>query len=449
MNYRSAVDWILSFADYERFPGFFYSSRFDLRRVEKLLDKLGKPHLGPRTIHLAGTKGKGSTAALLTSGLKAAKFKVGLYTSPHLHTIRERICLDKKPITEKEFARLATELKPAAQEINRDPFGELTTFELLTALGFLYFQRSGADFQVLETGLGGRLDATNVVHPEICVITSISRDHTKVLGDSLAQIAAEKAGIIKSGTLTVSAPQKSEVTKVIEEKCAQRCSRLIKVGEEITWRELASTPFSQSLEVRGIRSEYKLSIPLLGKHQQENTVVATTVLEILGLNSETVCSGFSRVNWPGRLEVLAQQPWLIADGAHNADSAAKLRETLKQYFHFDRAILIFAASWDKDISGVVTELAPFFQVVIITRSHHPRSADPLRLAEEFERHGAWVQVTDNVEQAIAAAKSRAKKEDLICVTGSLFVVAEVRGWAKGLPVEYYPLQETVAQKGGM
>jgi len=447
VDYQAAVDWILGFADYERCPGFAYASRFDLRRMEELLKRLGEPHLKPRAVHIAGTKGKGSTGAMIASGLRAAGFKVGFYTSPHLHTIRERICFNGQPITESDFAQLAAKLKPVVDEVNRGAFGQLTTFEVLTALGFLYFQEAEADFQVIEVGLGGRLDATNVVCPEICLITSISRDHTQVLGDTLPQIATEKAGIIKTGALTISAPQRPEVSEVIEKFCAQKGSPLLKVGEQVTWQELEISSFSQSLEVEGVKDSYKLSIPLLGRHQLENAATAIAALEALGLSPDTISSGLSRVSWPGRLEVLAQEPWLVVDGAHNADSAAKLREALKRHFHFVRAALIFAASWDKDISGAAAELAPFFELVVMTRSHHPRAADPLKLAPEFEKYAVPVEVTENAAQALAKARAQVGKEDLICVTGSLFIAAEARGLVKGLPVEYYPLQKPAAVRG--
>lgn len=436
MDYQAAVNWALSFADYERWPGYAYAARFDLRRMEALLSRLGNPHLGRKTVHIAGSKGKGSTAAMIASGLKEAGFKVGLYTSPHLHTIRERMALDFHPIAENEFARLVGRLRPEVEAI-RGSLGELTTFEILTALGFLYFREAGADFQVVEVGLGGRLDATNLVQPEICVITSISRDHTQVLGEDLAQIAAEKAGIIKPGTLTVVAPQRPEVVRVVEEFCHGLGSQLLRVGEQVTWQEGEIDSLWQSAEISGIRGSYKIRLPLLGEHQLENAATAVAVLEALELPPEAITSGLAKVNWPGRLEVLAREPWLILDGAHNADSAARLVKALRRHFRFGQAILIFAASGDKDIRGMVKELAPFFHPVIVTRSRHPRAADPLRLAREFENARVQVEMRENVEQAMAEAKALAGKEDLICVTGSLFIVAEARAFLKGLPMEYY------------
>ena len=428
---------MLSFADYERWPGFAYAARFDLRRMEELLCRLGNPHLGRQTVHIAGSKGKGSTAAMIASGLRVVGRRVGLYTSPHLHTIRERMKIDFQPIAENDFARLAERLRPEVERINQGHLGELTTFEVLTALGFLYFERAGANFQVVEVGLGGRLDATNVVQPEVCVITSISHDHTRVLGENLAQIAAEKAGIIKPGTLTVVAPQRPEVTQVIEEACHRSGSQLLRVGKEVIWREKGVDSLWQAVEILSSQGRYEIRLPLLGEHQLENAATAAAVLEALGLPSNAISTGLAQVSWPGRLEVLAQEPWLIIDGAHNADSAAKLVKALKRHFRFNRAILIFAASHDKDIPGMVKELAPLFDLVITTCSRHPRAAEPEKLSREFASR-VQTRTALDIEQAMAEAQTLAEREDLICITGSLFIVAEARALVRGLPMEYYP-----------
>jgi dihydrofolate synthase/folylpolyglutamate synthase len=438
MDYQTALNWVLSFADYERFSGFAYSSRFDLRRMEELMKQCGQSNLSPRTVHIAGSKGKGSTAAMIASALYAAGHKTGLYTSPHLHTIRERIAVDGKPIPEQEMADLVARLKPAAEALNREGlYGETSTFELLTALAFLYFQQVGVEFQVLEAGLGGRLDATNIVQPEVCIITSISLDHTEVLGNSIAQIAWEKAGIIKPGAVVVSSPQREEAASVIAEVCHKMGARLINVGEEATWHKTSSDIEGQSFSISRNGRWYDLTIPLLGEHQLENAATAVACLEALGIPKEGIVSGLAQVQWQGRLEVLRQEPLLIVDGAHNADSARRLREALEQLFHFRRAILIMGTSCDKDIAGTIAELVPLFDTAIITRSQHPRAADPQSLAEEFAKYKVKVLVAEEVEKAISKALQMAKKEDLICATGSLFLVAEVREWAKGFLGERY------------
>ena len=438
MDYRVALEYILSFADYERWPGFGYAARFDLRRMEELLRRVGSPHLGIRTVHIAGSKGKGSTAAMIASCLDAAGFRTGLYTSPHLHTMRERIRINGQLINEGEFADLVDEIRPEVGATNKGEYGELSTFEILTALAFLYFRKLRVDFQVLETGLGGRLDATNVASPEVCVITSISLDHTAVLGDTIAQIASEKAGIIKPGVTVISSPQVPEASEMIQRTCSQKKSRLIMVGEEITWQGKKSSLVEQSLEVKGRKGWYDITIPLLGEHQLENAATAVAALEVLDISEAHIVSGLANVHWPGRMEILRSEPLLIADGAHNGDSARRLVETIKQHFQFDRSILIMGTSADKDSTAMIAEMAPFFDKVITTTSQHPRATDSAELARELAGHAINAQQTANISQAISKALAQAGKDDLICATGSLFLVAEVIECVKGIPGERYP-----------
>ncbi|MBT4510826.1 MAG: bifunctional folylpolyglutamate synthase/dihydrofolate synthase [Chloroflexi bacterium] len=441
MYYQNALDYILSFADYERWPGAGYAERWDLRRMGELLERLGSPHLARKTVHIAGSKGKGSTAAMIASALSTAGFRTGLYTSPHLHTMRERIKVDDHLITEQEFADLVAELEPEVEEQNRGKYGALSTFEILTALAFLHFHKKGADFQVLETGLGGRLDATNVTIPEVCILTSISLDHTAVLGDTISQIAAEKAGIIKSGVPVVSSPQVPEAAEVIGNVCSEKNSRLIMVGEDISWEGRESTLDKQSFEVNGLKGHYHLAIPLLGEHQLENAVTAVGALEVLDIDQAHILTGLADVNWSGRLEILRQEPLLIADGAHNGDSARRLVESLKKLFQFNQSILIIGTSADKNSMAMVAEFAPFFNWVIATSSQHPRATDPKVLAAEFAEYGVGVQITANVGQAVAEALAQAGEADIICATGSLFLIAEVIEEIKGTPGERYPSME--------
>jgi len=439
MNYRSALDYVLSFSDYERHPGAGYAERWDLRRMEELLERLGTPHLRRQTVHIAGSKGKGSTAAMIAAGTEAAGFKTGLYTSPHLHTMRERIKVSDRLITEDEFARTVTQMKPAITEQNEGQYGELSTFEILTTLAFSYFEQKGCDFQVLETGLGGRLDATNVVlHPDVCVLTSISLDHTAVLGNTLAQIAAEKAGIIKPGCTVISSPQSLEAATVIRSVSEEKGARLITVGQEIIWRKTDAALNEQSLKVKGIKREYALRIPLLGEHQLENAAIAVGALEVLGVGSEAIRQGLHKVDWPGRMQILSERPLLIADGAHNGDSAAKLVRSIKEYLTYEKSILILGTSADKNSATIIAELAPFFDVVITTISQHPRAADAKKLAAQFREFGIEAVITETVSQALEKARSRASERDMICATGSLFLVAEVIENVKRIAGERYP-----------
>ena len=428
MNYPAALDYILRFADYERLPR--SAVVFDLARIEQLLERLGNPHKSAKSVHIAGTKGKGSTAAMIASILTQAGYHTGLYTSPHLLSFTERIQVDGKPIAEETFARLVETLKPEVETVNQTgDAGELTTFELLTALTFAYFKEMEVDFQVLETGLGGRLDATNVVKPEVCAITSISFDHTDVLGDTLARIAAEKAGIIKPGSITVCAPQLPEAMETIESVCREREVRLIKLDSR-NWQRQAFSDGEQAFQLKGRLGTGEFKIPLTGEHQMENAATAVAVAEALKdlgarIPPESIAAGLAQVNWPGRLQILRRKPCLVVDGAHNADSAGRLARSLENYFNFERLFIIFGASSDKNIPGIVAELASLPATFIVTRSRHPRAVAPDKLIDEFSKWGITPKTTADVASAIALATGEATPEDLICATGSLFIVSEV------------------------
>lgn len=440
-EYREALDYILSFADYERMSR--SAIVFDLTRMEALLERLGRPHLAAKSVHVAGTKGKGSTSAMIASVLTASGYRTGLYTSPHLHTMRERIRVDGKPIEEEGLVALVKRLKPEIEAINNlGTAGELTTFEILTAMAFVHFRESRADFQVLETGLGGRLDATNVVDPAVCAITSISLDHTEVLGDTLAKIAAEKAGIIKPGCTLICAPQPPEASALIAGACRQKGVHLITVGRDVTWQAKESGHSGQSFRLKGLRQEYDLGIPLLGEFQLDNAAVAVACLEVLagsatGITPASLAAGLARVSWPGRLQVLQERPLFVVDGAHNADSAMKLRQSIRRYFEYDRAILIVGTSRDKNMAGILAELARLTDRVIVTRSSNPRATTTAMLAAEFSKRGITAETTESVASAVDLALAKAKSGDLVCATGSLFVVAEATAYLKGLDQEQY------------
>jgi len=428
-HYQQALDYIYSFIDYEREPRPRDAVYYDLRRMDELLVRLGNPHLKTRTVHIAGSKGKGSVATMIASALTASGYSTGLFTSPHLHAFNERIRICNKLISNKELVALVRKLRPEVEAVNeKATYGQLTTFELITALGFDYFKQNGVDFQVIEVGLGGRLDATNVVQPEVCIITSISLDHTEVLGNTLAEIATEKAGIIKLNSTVVSSPHVDEVDRIIDKTCLDSRSELVKIGSDVTWQRLGFDYSQQLLRVKGRLGNYELSIPLLGQHQLENAATAVAALEVLvekgvHISTDSIANGLSQVSWPGRLQVLNRRPLLVVDGAHNPDSAGKLKQSLEQYFDFDRAILIIGLSADKDIAGIVSELIPLFDKVIVTHSSHPRAMPTASVVAEFSRHGVEAQATEDITAAIPLALTKAGEKDLICVTGSLFVVA--------------------------
>jgi dihydrofolate synthase/folylpolyglutamate synthase len=424
-----ALDFIYSFIDYEKQRDPHIKTVWDLRRVDALLARLGNPHLKAKTVHIAGSKGKGSTAVMTASVLTAAGYKTGLYTSPHLHLFNERIRVDDKLISNDEIVELVAKIKPEVEAVNEEAlYGRLTTFEVTTVLGFCYFAQKKADFQVIEVGLGGRLDATNVVNPDVCMITPISYEHTDILGDTLTAIAGEKAGIIKAGSVVVSAPQPDEADAVFAATCAKLRAKLIRVGKEITFQRTRFDDLRQSLIVHGRLRDYEFTIPLLGQYQLSNAAAAIGALEALIENGanippQAVLQGMQNVNWEGRLQVLNRHPLVIADGAHNQDSAQKLRQSLQQYFKYNKAVLVIGMSSDKDLPGIVAELAPAFSQVIVTRSLHPRAMAAAPIAAEFNKHGITALQTDDIAEAMPLALSLAGENDMICVTGSLFIAA--------------------------
>ena len=431
MDYQQALDYLYSHIDYEKIPMPHAPAHYDLRRVEELLAQLGNPHLSARSVHVGGTNGKGSTAAMIASALTTSGYRTGFYSSPHLNTIRERFRVDGTLITEDELTSIVNEMKPEVERVNQQAdHGQLTTFELLTALAFTYFNLKGVDFQVLEVGMGGKFDATNVILPEVSVITSISLDHTAMLGNSLAKIAQEKAGIIKPDGTLVLAPQFDQVVPVIVAACRDQKAELVIVGKDITWRNLGFDGKRQLLSVEGRLDSYELAIPLLGQHQLENAATALASLEVLSvkgfnLSRDSITRGLAATSWAGRLQILNRRPLLVVDGAHNPDAARRLRQSLKVYFDFKRSVLVMGASSDKDVVGVVSELAPVFDRVIVTRSAHPRAMEPARLKAEFRKYGVEARSTESVPEALSLVVKMAGPEDLVCATGSLFVVAEV------------------------
>ena len=445
VDYRKAVDRLLSLTDLERVSGqASHIRRYDLSRMEVLLQRLGNPHLGIPTVHITGTKGKGSTAAMISSVLGAQGYRPGLFTSPHLHSFRERIQYMNQPVTEKEFASLVEELWPTVERMNgEESYGEVTTFELLTAMAFTHFKGQGADVKVVEVGLGGRLDSTNLVKPSVCVITSISLDHTHILGDTVEQIAEDKAGIIKPGSVAVVGPQVPQAMGVIERVCREKEVPLVSVERECSWTRRAADLDGQSFRLSTSWGEFDLWTPLLGGHQLENAATALAALQMmaqhgLSLSPDALDRGFRSVKWPGRLEVLGRAPLLVVDGAHNPYSAGRLLEALKECFEFRRLIGVVGVLADKGLEGIVNELAPGLTAAVATRSRHPRSASPATVAAAFRRADVEAQEKETTGDALEHALGLANQDDLVVVTGSLFVVAEAREAVLGIPPEVYP-----------
>jgi len=431
LNYIQAEDYLNRFVNYEQIPGISYAEPgYDLRHVQELLNCMGNPQLAARTIHIAGTKGKGSVAAMIAQVLSDSGYKTGLYISPHLHTLRERISVDGSLISEAEFAAAMAEVKPFIESMKQDAaFRQLTYFEALTALAFAYFEEKRVDFQVLEVGLGGRLDATNVAKPVVCIITPISLDHTQILGNSLEEVAREKAGIIKSGCWVVIFPQPEEAASVIIDICREKEAKVVQVGKDIIWHKTGGDLHHQSLVVEGRMNKYHVNIPLLGDFQLENAAAAVAALEILAsagfaISAADIAQGLARVKWPGRFQILQKHPTVLVDGAHNVASMKGLVSNIKNYFNYKRIFLVFGTSCDKDIAGIINELVDLSPQVIVTQTEHSRAAPLSTLAAEFTKRGIEPENRETVTEAISRALSLADRTDIICVTGSLFVVAE-------------------------
>ena len=502
--YLDALHTIFGRVNFERQPRFDYSATtLNLERMRALLADLGNPQQHFHIVHVAGTKGKGSVCAFTASILRAAGYCTGLYTSPHLHTFRERMRVNGALISRAELVTLVAHCRPALERIPG-----VTTFELITALALTHFAQQGVQWAVLEVGLGGRLDSTNVVQPDITAITSLSYDHMAVLGDTLTQIAHEKAGIIKPGVPLVCAPQAPEALAVIEATCQERQAPLLLLGRDWVWQAAAPTFWVQPREAPPSPQTPSFTISLAGAHQVVNAgqaVVIAATLRTQGvvISEEAIRRGLASTRWPARFEMLTvggdgrpeigdgrpeigdrrpeiddrrpesirpprtrslisdlqfptpdrrpeigDWPTIIADGAHNVDSAQKLAELLDSVKRArgGRLALILGASLDKDIAGMLTVLAPVTDLLICTHAQHPRAVAPQELAalagEIMRKKGittAAPLAAATVDAALALALDWASPADVICLAGSLFIAAEGReAWARRHPDHFAP-----------
>ncbi len=446
MDYRSSIDRLLTLTDFERKARAGEPPDFHLRRMELLLAALGDPHLATPVVHVAGSKGKGSTCALLTAALSANGLRTGLYTSPHLHRFTERIRVDSAPVEDGIFAGLIERLWPDVEAIeNRGDLGKVSVFEMLTAMAFVHFRDISADCAVIEVGLGGRLDATNLVQPEVSLITPVGLDHVAVLGDTIEKIAAEKAGIIKPGVPVVSSPQHYDAARVIRQTAAAAGSRLVNAPDAVEVAEVVLEGWKgQQVRFETGRGVYDVNLPLLGEHQVENTRTAIAALETLDsfdLQPDRISAGLSRVRWPARAQIVDYgPPVVLADGAHNADSGSALYSTLRRHFDgHDDVVLVVGGTTGHDMTAVVTELAALKPRVVVTQSRHPKAVEPGDFAAALERDNVPVAaVTADVASATETAYRMAGPGTLIVATGSLFVAAEVIEHVQGIEPELYP-----------
>lgn len=428
ISYNEAIKYLESFIDYEKLSAPYDPFGWKLERVEKLLDLLGNPHHDLKVIHVAGTKGKGSTSALIASILKESGFRVGLYTSPHLVTFRERITINNEMISKDQVCEMVECIKSQVNELRKqeDKIGNISFFDVYTALALLFFKQENVDFVVLEVGMGGRLDATNVVNPLVSVITQISYDHMNALGNTLEAIAKEKAGIIKNNGYVVSSPQEPEAMKVIKDTCEQKTAMLFEVGRDITYKKNDNDKF----DVSGILGKYtNLHVNLLGDHQIINSATAIGAIECLwfhgfSISQESIISGLEKVRWRARIEVIQRNPIIILDVAHNAASAKALHDAIKANFTYDKLILILEVSLQKDIKGMGQYLCPLADTFILTKMNSPRAMDPKDIRNELKDFRDDFIITEDINSALEKAKLIASPSDLICITGSFILAGE-------------------------
>jgi dihydrofolate synthase/folylpolyglutamate synthase len=442
LDYNAALAYIEQFIDYERSPDFSRQARFyNLNRISQLLELLGNPHENLKVVHVAGSKGKGSTAAIIASVLIHAGYKTGLFTSPHLITPRERCRINNDQISEIEFTRYLEKLKPAIETVSKSEFGKVSFFEIYTALAFTYFADAETDFAVIEVGLGGRLDATNIVSPVTSVITPIGLEHTEILGDTYSEIAGEKAEIIKDGCPVVLAPQYPDAYEVFEKVANQRNAPIIKVkniDDQDTYTlnnkhklDSDGIPITQLIDIETNSKKYKdLSLSLLGYHQYVNAATAIAAIECIELQGytikkECVYEGFQNVQWEGRLQRMKSSPLVILDGAHSPVSMEALIHSIRNTYRYAQVVFIVSLMRDKDITEIGRIISKIADSVVTTQvSDNPRviSADIIK--------NTWMDICQNViacpnpEEAITQEIENASPTDLICITGSLYLVGQ-------------------------
>jgi dihydrofolate synthase/folylpolyglutamate synthase len=421
--------------DYETMSRVTYNQKnFNLNRMNRLLSSLGNPHKKLRTVHIAGTKGKGSTASMLSNMLLGCGYKVGMYTSPHVLDLRERITVDDSWISEQDFVRGVNLIAPFVRSCKGTP---PTFFELLTAIALEHFATNEVDVAVVEAGLGGRLDSTNVLRPEVCAITSISYDHTAQLGPTLDKIAAEKGGILKSGIPAISAPQHPEVEKILREAAATEGTELQFTGQEIefSYRFESSRvvgPHSRVCLTTPTSHFEHLHVPLPGEHQAVNCGVALSLLDVLKgrgfeIDEQRAIQGLSKASLPGRMEIISEEPQVLVDGAHNAASIEALMRTIGQSVSYDSMIVIFGCQTGKDLEGMIRHVQLGADKIIFTKSMTPNAVEPEVLTAAFaEQSGNIAQSAPSLEHALRIAGGAVSSEDLICITGSFYLVGEAK-----------------------
>ena len=428
-DYQSTLDYIYSFIDFSLTRNLRYSAaKFDLSRMQDLMDLLENPQQSYAVIHVAGTKGKGSTCAMIASILSAQGYKVGFYSSPHMIEFNERIRVDDVLITNDEVVHLVEAMREKIEMVKG-----ISTFEITTALAFQFFYEQRVDIAVIEVGMGGRLDATNIVHPILTAITSISLDHTMILGNTIAKIAKEKAGIIKEQVPVVIAKQSKDAKEVISNFARKANSQIIDIENELDWEQVAYSLESQSFRIVEKKPERDSPSPiysmhLLGDHQLDNALTAYAVVNNLPpqfhVSEQAIAVGFNKAQWAGRFEVISKFPFIIIDGAHNPYSFDKLALTIQKYLPGIKVTLIFGASEDKDVPQMIDIISPFVERIIYTRSDHPRAMtreDFLGILNPHQKQNFYFEELDSLISEI-----KRNNDEIYLAAGSIFIAGAVK-----------------------
>lgn len=430
MNFQEAVNYLTGLSK--------FGINLGLSRMEHLLKVFGNPQKDLKVIHVAGTNGKGSTVTMTANILKEAGYRVGVYISPHLYCFTERMTINGENIPPERLAELTAQVKPVLDGLPEETeLDEATEFEVTTLLALMYFAQEKVDFVILEVGLGGRLDATNVVYPLVAVITNVDYDHMDQLGNTLREIAGEKAGIIKENALVVTASDEKEVLDVIKKTCQEKNCRLWQVGKDILWEKGATNLFKQTFNLTiGDKHYFNLETGLLGEHQIINGATAFGVVLALqekgiSIPEEAIRQGLAKSRWAGRLEIMQENPLVVVDGAHNQAGAKILRKALKEVFVYEKLILLLAIFADKAVDDVVKELAPLADKIIVAKSHNPRALPPEELAKEVAKYNGQIIVKEEILDGVKEALSLVGPKDMVCIAGSLSTMSEARKyWEK-------------------
>jgi dihydrofolate synthase / folylpolyglutamate synthase len=416
--YKKSLDYLYSL---EKF-----GMIFGLTQVERILGAIGNPHKEIQAIHIGGTNGKGSTAAMMSSILQKEGYRVGLYTSPHLIRFTERIKVNGKEIEEEEVAALTEWMRKETESAGVTP--PFTFFDFTTAMALHYFNQKLVDLAILEVGLGGRLDSTNVVDPVISIITNIAKDHEEYLGKTILKIAKEKAGIIKKGKPLITAATQPQVLRLFLKICQGKRSPCFRVGKEFRYARTGDEDF----DYEGLdRKLWSIHLNLKGFHQIINATTALGAMEVLEdlgyrVSTEAMVDGLRGVDWPGRLEMVSSSPRVILDGAHNPAGALALKESLKKEFQYRHLILLVGIMKDKDSRSMLHLLAPLADTIILTQPHTGRAAPPAVLKKALGRSWKKAEIREDMKEAIERGLSLTQEGDLFCITGSLYTVGEAR-----------------------